>query len=115
MSIKKTKKGKIWSQNTVRVVLENELYIEEQIMHKTVSGDITRRERKKVCDLKLSLVAIFFIFDMISFLIDRYVVFTFVNDNLFRIEDDDIIDLNIVLGLISIGYIYLGCLAQEKE
>lgn len=44
----KTKKGKIWSQNTVRVVLENELYIGEQIMHKTVSGDITRRERKKV-------------------------------------------------------------------
>lgn len=44
----KTKKNKIWSQNTVRVVLNNELYIGEQVMHKSVSGDITRRERKKV-------------------------------------------------------------------
>ncbi|MCI8470681.1 MAG: recombinase family protein [Clostridia bacterium] len=44
----KTKKNRIWSQNTVRVVLENELYIGNQVMHKTVSGDITRRERKKV-------------------------------------------------------------------
>lgn len=44
----KTKKKRIWSQNTVRVVLENEIYIGEQVMHKTVSGDITRRKRKKV-------------------------------------------------------------------
>ncbi len=44
----KTKKNKIWSQNTVRVVLNNELYIGEQVMHKSVSGDITRRERKKI-------------------------------------------------------------------
>lgn len=44
----KTRKNKIWSQEAVRVVLENELYIGNQVMHKTVSGDITRRERKKV-------------------------------------------------------------------
>lgn len=44
----KTRDKRIWSQNTVRVVLKNEIYIGEQVMHKTVSGDITRRERKEV-------------------------------------------------------------------
>ncbi|MCR5146719.1 MAG: recombinase family protein [Clostridia bacterium] len=44
----KTKKGKIWSQETVRVVLKNELYIGNQIMHRTVSRDITRGERIEV-------------------------------------------------------------------
>lgn len=43
-----TRKNKIWSQNTVRVVLENRIYIGEQRSHRSVSYDITRGSRKKI-------------------------------------------------------------------
>ncbi len=43
-----TRKGRIWSQNTISVVLNNRIYIGEQITHKSESFDITRGTIKKI-------------------------------------------------------------------
>lgn len=44
----KTRKNNIWSATTVRIVLNNRLYIGEQRTHISESYDITRRKRKKI-------------------------------------------------------------------